>query len=131
MDMFCNFMLQRKLISQDTHEEIDFRIQKKQKWTNYDGTDESTADVLYCQQKIKLLLGSVVNPLHTWLKADFQNLLFGCIWKNHTCEEGGAHLRISVWHLLMNLKNNYLSKNLLKWANKKCKNFNIYNVAFL
>ena len=22
--------------------------------------------------------------------------------KNHTCEEGGAHLRISVWHLLMN-----------------------------
>ena len=28
-----------------------------------------------------------------------------------TCEEGGAHLRISVWHLLMNLKNNYLLKN--------------------
>ena len=26
--------------------------------------------------------------------------------KSHTCE-GGAHLRISFWHLLMNLKNNY------------------------
>ena len=26
--------------------------------------------------------------------------------KSHTCEEGGAHLRISFWHLLMNLKNN-------------------------
>ena len=25
--------------------------------------------------------------------------------KSHTCEEGGAHLRISFWHLLMNLKN--------------------------
>ena len=24
--------------------------------------------------------------------------------KSHTCEVGGAHLRISVWHLLMNLK---------------------------
>ena len=49
--------------------------------------------------------------------------------KSHTCEEGGAHLRISVWHLLMNLKNNYLKK-LLKWANKKCKDFNIYNAVF-
>ena len=29
----------------------------------------------------------------------------------------------------MNLKN-YLLKKLLKWANKKCKNFNIYNVVF-
>ena len=44
--------------------------------------------------------------------------------------KGGAHLRISVWHLLMNLKNNYLFKKLLKWINKKCKNFNIYIVAF-
>ena len=50
--------------------------------------------------------------------------------KSHTCEEGGTHLRISFWHLLMNLKNNYLLKKLLKWANKKCKNFNIYNVVF-
>ena len=24
--------------------------------------------------------------------------------KSHTCEKGGAHLRISVWHLLMNLR---------------------------
>ena len=28
--------------------------------------------------------------------------------KLHKCEEHGAHLRISVWHLLMNLKSNYL-----------------------
>ena len=46
--------------------------------------------------------------------------------KNHTREEGRAHPRISVWHSLMNLKNNYLLKKLLKWANKKCKYFNIY-----
>ena len=24
--------------------------------------------------------------------------------KSHTCEEGGAHLRISIWHLLMNFE---------------------------
>ena len=48
--------------------------------------------------------------------------------KSHTCEEGDSHLRISVWHLFINLKNNYLLKKLLKWANKKCKNFNIYDV---
>ena len=34
------------------------------------------------------------------------------------------------YDLLMNLKNNYLLKKLLKWANKKCKNFNIYDVVF-
>ena len=40
--------------------------------------------------------------------------------KSHACE-GGAHSRISVWHLLMNLKNNYLlKKKLLKCANKIC-----------
>ena len=32
--------------------------------------------------------------------------------KLHTCEEGGAQLRISFWHLLMNLKNNLLFKKL-------------------
>ena len=36
----------------------------------------------------------------------------------------------NVWHLLMNLKNNYLLKKLLKWASKKSKNFNIYKVVF-
>ena len=34
------------------------------------------------------------------------------------------------WHLLMNLKNNYLLKKLLKWANEKWKYFNIYNILF-
>ena len=28
-----------------------------------------------------------------------------CKKKSHTSEEGGAHFRISFWHLLMNLKN--------------------------
>ena len=51
------------------------------------------------------------------------------VTKSQTCEEEEEHLRISVWHLLMNLKNNYLLKKLLKWSNKKCKNFNIYNIA--
>ena len=40
-----------------------------------------------------------------------------------------GHLRISVWHLSMNLKNKYLLKKLLKWANKKQNNFYIYNAA--
>ena len=50
--------------------------------------------------------------------------------KSHTCEEGGAHLRISFWHLLMNFKNKQLLKKLLKCTNKKQNNFNIYNVGF-
>ena len=43
--------------------------------------------------------------------------------KPQTCDEGGVHLGISFWHLLMNLKNNYLLKKLLKWANIKNINF--------
>ena len=31
----------------------------------------------------------------------------------------------------MNLKNKYLSNKLLKWADKRCKTFNIYIVVFL
>ena len=47
--------------------------------------------------------------------------------KNHTnVKKVGAHPRISLLHFFMNLKNNYLLKKLLKWANKKCKYFNIY-----
>ena len=30
---------------------------------------------------------------------------------------------------MMNLKNSYLFKKLLKWTNKKCKKFNFYNVV--
>ena len=40
------------------------------------------------------------------------------ITKSHTCEEGGTHLRIFFWHLLVNLKNKLLLKKLLKWASK-------------
>ena len=35
----------------------------------------------------------------------------------------------SFSHLLMNLKNKYLLEKLLKWANKKQNNFNVYNSA--
>ena len=44
-------------------------------------------------------------------------LLLACLFfsrenksKSHSCEEGGVHLRIFVWNLLLNLKNNYLKK---------------------
>ena len=50
--------------------------------------------------------------------------------KNHTHVEKVGHTSISFWHLLMNLKNKYLLRKLLKWANKKQNNLNIYNVAF-
>ena len=48
--------------------------------------------------------------------------------KSHTYEEGEAHLRISFWHLSMNLKNKLLKK-VLKSDNKKQNNFNIYRVV--
>ena len=50
--------------------------------------------------------------------------------KKNTCEEDRAQIRISVWHLLMNLKNNYSLKKLLNWTNKKCKNFIFNSIVF-
>ena len=55
------------------------------------------------------------------------------IKKNHTHVKkvgNTSELLFGIYHLLMNLKNNYLLKKLLKWANKKCKNFNINNIVF-
>ena len=48
---------------------------------------------LICSQK--LLFSDI-----KWL-CPLWNTLY---WKNHICEEGGDCLRISVWHLLMNLR---------------------------
>ena len=71
--------------------------------------------------------------LKVWEKAtnnDQLKLIQNKIKKSHTCEEGGEHIKISVWHLLMSLNSNYLLKNLLQWANKwAIKNFNIYHVV--
>ena len=42
MDMFDNFMSQRKLKNQEEHEEIDFRIQKKRKLNDDDDSIEES-----------------------------------------------------------------------------------------
>ena len=68
--------------------------------------------------------------IHAWKPKAYSDKIFGQKnEKSHTCEQGGAHFRISFWHLLMNLKNKYLLKKLLKWGNEK-QNLNIYNVGF-
>ena len=41
--------------------------------------------------------------------------------KPNTCEKGGGHLRISFWHLFMNLKNKLLLKKLLHFFKKYIK----------
>ena len=39
--------------------------------------------------------------------------------KSHTCEEGGAHLRISFWHLLVNFEKPEKNQNFKKFY-KNC-----------
>ena len=46
--------------------------------------------------------------------------------KSHTNKEGGAHLRISSWHLLMNFKN-LKNQNFEKWK-KKCWRYHFSHV---
>ena len=78
-------------------------------------------------QNSSLYLCNCTQGLITMTEFSGQNYI---TLKNQEGEEGGAQLTISFWHLLMNLKNNYLLTKLLKWANKKRKNFNIYNIVF-
>ena len=69
--------------------------------------------------------------IHAQKPKAYSNKTFGQKNKTtHKSEEGGAYLRISFMQLLMNLINKYLFKKLLKWANEKQNNFNIYNAAF-
>ena len=49
--------------------------------------------------------------------------------KSHTCEEGGAHLRISFWPFTDEPEKQIIKKTV-EVANKKQNNFNIYNVVF-
>ena len=91
----------------------------------------------FCLAFIDELEKQVLKKLLKWINKKFRILIFKMlhlkkkkkVTHTHTCEEGGVHIRISIWHLLMNLKNKHLLKKLLKWANKK-QNFNIYNVVF-
>ena len=96
---------------------------------------------MVCQNQKMYIIDTPGGPLHliiwyTWktdinhIKApnfNFENLKTEL--KNHTHMKVVANLRISFWHLLMNLKNKLIIKKLLKWASKKQNNFNIYNVA--
>ena len=51
-----------------------------------------------------------------WYKCNYVYLTLGK--KSHTCEEGGAQLRISFWHLLMNFEKPEKSEF---WKNEKKK----------
>ena len=54
------------------------------------------------------------------------------IKKNHTHVKkvgNTSELLFGIYHLLMNLKNNYLLKKLLKWANKNVRNL-IFTLFF-
>ena len=42
--------------------------------------------------------------------------------KSHTCEKDGAHLKISFWNLLINLKTNIYLKNNVAFFKKIKKN---------
>ena len=83
------------------------------------------------------------NNLKSWDVQLHRNTFSICLWfkifkvlylpeiisKNQTNVKKVGPNRISFWHLLVNLKNKYLFKKVLKWANKEQNNFNIYNAA--
>ena len=51
--------------------------------------------------------------------------------KSYTCEEGGAHLRISFWHLgIDELEKQIIIKKTVEVGQLKQNSFNIYNITF-
>ena len=60
---------------------------------------------------------SIIKPVKKCCSTSF--LKTKTKYKNHThMKKVGVNLRISFWHLLINLKNKLLLKKLLKWTNK-------------
>ena len=88
---------------------------------------------------LEYLLFYFFNPRHplylgTWWTSwffHFNSVIYTYTYKKITrMWRRWVHFRIYFCHLLMNLKNKHLLKELLKWTNKKQNNFNIYSVAF-
>ena len=66
----------------------------------------------FSAMQIKYFNGmSSSHEIYLYIKSKEYVMSIGRTKKSQNCEEGGAHLRIFVWHLLMKLKNNYLLKN--------------------
>ena len=66
----------------------------------------------FCQSDLKEQRKSSINPWYKYADQNYRPEDSVCIYsclshdkKSYTCERSGAHLRISFWHLLMNLKN--------------------------
>ena len=90
--------------------------------------------------QLKLILDELVRiwrgryqPMQLYLWAGFSLPAQASFFLICMGDSAGAGYRLRVMprpDLLMNLKKGYLLKKLLlKWANEKCKNFNIYNVV--
>ena len=67
--------------------------------------------VFLSAMQIKYFNGmSSSHEIYLYIKSKEYVMSIGRTKKSHNCEEGEAHLRIFAWHLLMNLKHNYLLK---------------------
>ena len=70
-----------------------------------------SAGIILKKNRTRSLPQFIAGDACQWQRIAFSGYLYNDIFseshkeKSHTCEEGGAHLRISLWHLLMNLKN--------------------------
>ena len=61
---------------------------------------------------LQKIVDKLLPCLTTVKKSKLHTVDFLLLKKSHTCEEGGAHLTISFWHLFMNLKNKLLKKTV-------------------
>ena len=70
-----------------------------------------SAGIILKKNRTRSLPQFIAGDACQWQRIAFSGYLYNDIFreshkeKSHTCEEGGARLRISLWHLLMNLKN--------------------------
>ena len=84
--------------------------------------------ILYISWMYLLKFISWMGNLHFNIRTLWKRWHLIIIKKTHTFEESWVQLRTSFWHILMELKNKDLLKNL-KWPNKKQNSFDIYNAA--
>ena len=75
--------------------EVFLGLEAKYKWIK--NLNIHTVNLLRNKYYHEIFIDRVLNKLKSFCESINK--------KSHTCEKGGAHLRISFWHLLMNSKN--------------------------
>ena len=103
-----------------------FPLFKQLKWRNSCVPFLFPCSALLLGSKSQISIVHMINSIFFFLDFEFSRCL-----KNQTYVNKVGYISEFLFGIFDELEKRLFIKKLLKWANKKCKNFNIQNVVFL